>query len=143
LRAGAAASLGGAVATARRGGVLIHRDAGALLGRAGVAAAAPVPLAADEATVWDGRFLVRTGAPGLKAGALGRDLSFLAACARERLSAVPAALRPVLPVLRDGPAVVAAPALGLGEGVAEMRPLAEERLRHLLFAAPSCFDAPA
>lgn len=143
LRTGAAVALGGAVATLRAGEVLIHRDAGAVLGRAGVAASQPQPLTPGAETVWDGRFLIRAYAAGLKAGALGRDLSFLVEGAKERLATIPAPVRPVLPAVREGPAVVAVSAIGFGENVAEMRPLAEERLRRLLFTSASCSDAHA
>jgi tRNA(Ile)-lysidine synthase len=135
LRRGAAATLGGAAALVRGEEVLIHRDPGAVLGRSGVAPPPPVMLQAGEAMVWDGRFLVRARAPGLKVAPLGRDLSYLMEEARIRLGQVPLPVRAGLPALREGPAIVAVPAIGFGANLADIRPLGEERLERLLFAA--------
>lgn len=66
------AALGGAVLSVRRDGVLIARDAGALVGRAdGGAPLAPLLLPVGEAAVWDGRLALTASAPGVRVHADG------------------------------------------------------------------------
>ena len=49
------ATLGGASLAISRGDVVLNRDPGALLGRAGVSPIAELPLSAEIETIWDGR----------------------------------------------------------------------------------------
>ncbi|GAM96445.1 tRNA(Ile)-lysidine synthetase [alpha proteobacterium U9-1i] len=58
------ATLGGAALVAANGDVVLKRDPGALLGRAGVAAIAPLHLPPRIETVWDGRLAVNANEAG-------------------------------------------------------------------------------
>ncbi|MDP1874336.1 tRNA lysidine(34) synthetase TilS [Phenylobacterium sp.] len=60
-----------------------------------------VLLAADQPTVWDGRFEVRATGPGLRAGPLAGRLSQLETQERRRLAPLPAGVRRAWPALID------------------------------------------
>lgn len=87
------ATLAGARLIAKEA-VLITREAGDLRrkGAGGLLLSPGVP------AVWDGRYEVETTAPGLTIAALGGYAARLAKDSRAALAAVPAPLRPVLPV---------------------------------------------
>ncbi len=96
-------SFGGCLLAPWRGHILVGREAARM--------APPVTLDAAGRAVWDGRFQVEGGAPGLTLGALGG-----AAWARLRRvvgkNTPPAALCPTLPAFRDQQGVCAVPHLG-------------------------------
>ncbi len=98
--------------------------------------AAPVDLVPGETVWWDGRFLVEVApdAPkGLRLGALGQRS--LERAAGERLTKLPACVRPTLPALWDQDNVSAVPHLGYN------RTLAEAALRRLDPAPAFCLTA--
>lgn len=69
---GRGATLGGAQAVIRRNEIILRRDPGAGLGRAGTPPVLALPLPVGEEVVWDGRFALNARAPGLFARAIGR-----------------------------------------------------------------------
>jgi tRNA(Ile)-lysidine synthase len=102
-------TLGGCFVLPRRGQILICREPAPI--------SAPAPVTACGVTRWDGRFQVKPvpAAPAaLWLGALGEDYDAIAHELPEiaTAAAIPAAVRPSLPVLRDAKGVVAVPALG-------------------------------
>jgi tRNA(Ile)-lysidine synthase len=123
------ATLAGARLEAAGGRVTATREAGEFRRRRTL----PLPLSAEEETVWDGRWAIT--APGPRWGvrpATGRSAA-LSEADRGRLKAVPAAARGARPVLiRDGDA---APVLAGTAGraralVAERLALALDRMTH-------------
>jgi tRNA(Ile)-lysidine synthase len=91
------ASLGGARVMAADG-VRLTREAGEAA-RGGLQ---PLDLGMGEAAVWDGRWEVCAGAPGLRVQALAGLAARLEPADAAVLAGVAASDRPSLPVLRDG-----------------------------------------
>jgi len=91
------AALGGARVMAAAG-VRLTRESGEAA-RGGLE---PLDLRVGEAAVWDGRWEVGAGAPGLRVQALAGLAARLAPADAATLAGVPASDRPSLPVLRDG-----------------------------------------
>ena len=92
--------------------ILIARNGGEIA-RGGLA---PVALEPGRATVWDGRFELRTDRPGLGVIALKGAQARLDAETRRRLKAAPAAARPALPLVDAGGAM-ACPILAGDHGI--------------------------
>jgi tRNA(Ile)-lysidine synthase len=105
------ATLGGARIAVHRDTLVIRRDAGGVLGRAGVAPAAPLPLPAGEPAIWDGRVWACASEPGwtLEASGSGAD--------------------PAAPQLRCGRGILT---LGEGRSVVSSGWLTSAHLKHLL-----------
>jgi tRNA(Ile)-lysidine synthase len=103
--------------------VMILREAGEA-GRGGLAEQA---LVAGAAQVWDGRFEITTTRRDLRVRALARLASRLEPSARKGLAALPASLRPTLPVVIEAEGRVACPVLAPMDGV-EIRNLVASRL---------------
>ncbi|MGE0044460.1 MAG: tRNA lysidine(34) synthetase TilS [Hyphomonadaceae bacterium] len=61
------ATLGGARIRRRGARIVLSRDPGAVLGRAGKAALAPFPLPLERAAIWDGRLALTAREPGWRA----------------------------------------------------------------------------
>lgn len=68
---GRTATLGGALMTPYKGQLWFVREPAALLGRAGVATKAPLPVPAQGRALWDGRFVICAGADPLDIRPLG------------------------------------------------------------------------
>jgi len=94
-------TLGGCRLLPRRGGVLVCREPAAL--------APPTVVPPGTIVHWDGRFRLRLAATAPAGLYLGALAGAAVGGARRR---VPGAVRPSLPALSDGKAVVAVPALG-------------------------------
>lgn len=75
------ATLGGARLAPRGETLRIERDRGAVLGRAGAPALAPLPLFAGKETVWDGRLALIVDRPGWRAEAGGGGAPILVSSA--------------------------------------------------------------
>ncbi len=93
--------------------ILITRNSGEMA-RGGLA---PVALEPGRATVWDGRFELRSPRPGLSVVALRGAQARLDADTRHRLRAAPAAARPGLPLVVEGGGRLACP-LFANDGIA-------------------------
>ncbi len=121
---GAGRTLAGCRLLPSRGRLLICREAAAMAG--------PLALRSGRRAQWDGRFAVLLRgagrADGLSVGALGAD-GWRALAAGGSRSAVPGAVRPTLPALRDLDGIVAVPHLHYRRSqngvflLAEFRPL--------------------
>jgi tRNA(Ile)-lysidine synthase len=137
LRAGEAftATLAGARVEAADD-VLVCRDAGEAA-RGGLAA---MTLAPGETGVWDGRWEITAGAAPLLVAPLKGRTAALAPAARVRLSTLPAAARPALPLLTPEGGDPCCPALDApvraAEGELRMRLLGLDRVK----AATGFFD---
>ena len=125
------ATLGGARIEARTGEVVLEREAGEAA-RGGLE---PLVLEVGTPQVWDGRFEVVAGLPGLGVEALRGQGAKLGRDDRARVASIPAAARPALPLWRKLDDSGAAPRLALAaphphlqcNGV-RCRALCEERL---------------
>lgn len=117
------ATLAGARIEAEAQDVTILREAGEAA-RGGLTEQALIP---DRAQVWDGRFEITTTRPGLRVRALAGLASRLEPSARQELAALPARLRPALPVVIKTDGQVACPVLAPIKGV-EIRSLIAGRL---------------
>ncbi len=115
-----AATLGGARLETRRDMLIIGRDPGAILGRRGVKPLAPLALPAGEEAIWDNRLVVTATQSGWRITPRG-------------LGADPAA-----PVFPRGDEALTLPE-ARAAGVVRAHWLAEERVNHLLLAAPRVF----
>lgn len=123
-----AATLGGVLMRAWRGGIWFVREPAAALGRAGVAPMAPLALKPGGAVLWDGRFAIEAGkTDDLEVRPLGSDPPADAQARLGLFSGPPEGLAAQPGVFR-GAALIAAPAAPSmeGSGVA-IRPLARER----------------
>lgn len=87
--------------------IIVMRDAGEIT-RGGLA---PLDLPAGRTLVWDGRFEVTAAAPGLRLVPLAGLAAKLPESERKRLSVIPSAARPTLPVIFDGDGAVSCPIL--------------------------------
>jgi tRNA(Ile)-lysidine synthase len=116
------ATLCGAKVIAAGEDVLFARDAGEAR-RGGLRAE---PLAPGAVQVWDGRFEITTGQPGLVVGRLAGRSAHLERAERLALRRIPAPLRPGLPVVLNAKATMTCPILA--DGPAAVRPLARLRL---------------
>ncbi len=140
VRAGRGATLGGATVLPRAHALVICRDAGAALGRAGVPAPEPLPLTPGADAIWDGRWAVRAHAPDLCIAPLGMAWKGLKERAKAQLAEIPAAARASLPALWRGGRLAEALPGAEAAGLASLRPLAAGRLRRLLFTKFPWFD---
>jgi tRNA(Ile)-lysidine synthase len=115
------ATLGGARIAVHGDKLLIRRDPGGVLGRAGVAPAAPLLLPAGEPAIWDGRVWACASEPGW------------------RLEAAGSGADPAAPRLRNGRRVLT---LGEGRGVVASGWLISAHVKHLLpaFRARDALD---
>jgi tRNA(Ile)-lysidine synthase len=116
------ATLAGARLVSGEATVQIGRDAGERL-RGGLA---PVALAQNIPTIWDGRFELTAAEPGWTAAALGGLMARLPAPERHRLKLIPAWARGALPALVGAAGEVRLPA-PFGEGPAQAVSLAGPR----------------
>jgi len=99
-------TLGGCRILTRRGTLLICREPAAV--------AEPVEVVPGKTIPWDGRFVVEASpdlSPGLTLGALGGEASTVAKASGKAAEAIPAAVRPTLPAIRDLEGVVLVPHL--------------------------------
>ncbi|OYX34017.1 MAG: tRNA lysidine(34) synthetase TilS [Caulobacterales bacterium 32-69-10] len=117
------ATLAGARLVADGDVVQIGRDAGERF-RGGLA---PLALSPGEVAVWDGRFELTAGAPGLCVQPLGGVIARLGHRDRARLKAIPPWARGAIPALVSPDGAVSLPR-PLGEGPAAATPLAGARL---------------
>jgi tRNA(Ile)-lysidine synthase len=115
------ATLGGARVDASPEYVSVTRDAGETA-RGGLA---PLALVPGCEGVWDGRWALRTEAPGLHVVPLRGRAAALPPAERQALRAVPAAVRPTLPLV-VGEGVLTSPVLAPGPAAA--RCLVADRL---------------
>lgn len=101
------ATLAGARLTAGPHDLMVAREAGETA-RGGLS---ETQLEPEQVQVWDGRFEVRTAAPGLRVAPLAGRMSRLPPEARRTLMDLPAATRKALPVLitREGETVLGTP----------------------------------
>jgi tRNA(Ile)-lysidine synthase len=117
------ASLAGARVTAEPEMVQITREAGERR-RAGLQ---PLALAPGETMVWDGRFEVTAGPPGLAVQPLAGLTRRLPPDQQRTLTGIPASARPALPAVVDGSGAATSPVLGAAPATA--RCLIGDRLR--------------
>ncbi|MBE7217986.1 MAG: hypothetical protein INR64_05905 [Caulobacteraceae bacterium] len=89
--------------------------------------------------MWDGRFEIAVDAPGWRVAALAGHAARLPPSERRAVAALPAAARPMLPVLID-PAGAPRLPRPFGDGPAEARSLVGARLRMAAGAAPTEAD---
>jgi tRNA(Ile)-lysidine synthase len=102
--------------------ITLMRDAGEIA-RGGLA---PVTLESGRAAVWDGRFELQAAGPGLTVRPLAGLAAKLPESQRRRLSTLPAAARPTLPVLVDAEGNLSCPILA-GASPVRVRALAMAR----------------
>ncbi|HLJ22084.1 MAG TPA: tRNA lysidine(34) synthetase TilS, partial [Stellaceae bacterium] len=97
-------TLGGCLLVPHGTSVLVCREAAEI--------AEPAALAPGRAVLWDGRFRVlaaKTCPEGVTVGGLGQDRGALSPDALRRLRALPGAVRPSLPALRDSEGLAEVP----------------------------------
>lgn len=87
--------------------ITVMRDAGEA-SRGGMT---PFDLSVGGTVVWDGRFEITADRPGLTVAALAGHAAKLPESERRRLTSIPAAARPTLPAIFDGPGRVSCPIL--------------------------------
>ena len=115
--------------------VLVTREAGEFLRRP----SAPLPLAPDAETVWDGRWAITADEPGWFVGPAAGRMATLPAADHAVLKALPPSARGAMPVLiRNDPdaAVLAGPAAKARSLVEERLALALDRMTHERDLAP-------
>jgi len=90
---GRLATLGGTMLARRGDQLMIFREPAGVLGRAGVDPVPPLPLAAGETALWDGRFIIANpfdGPASVRPFGASPDAAALPAEERRRLAAAPA-----------------------------------------------------
>ncbi|MEX6632415.1 tRNA lysidine(34) synthetase TilS [Hyphococcus lacteus] len=124
-RSSSASTLGGALLKMRKDRLWFLREPAALLGRAGVAPLARVPLLGP--LVWDNRFICAPDGPSVEIGPLGEEGEATLGVARSLFDGPPEALFTLPGVYAEGVLIDAPVRLFKGSDAAAFRSLTPER----------------